>query len=238
MERFRDLIRPFSVFCREPFLFDAHTHTTWTDGNDSPEAMAAAAYAAGMTALAFTEHVRASSTFLSAYAAEIASLRACAPVRVFCGCEAKIAGFDGSLDIPDDADRFMDFVVASVHRMPLGRRLYTASDLGERLCNEIELELTIAAIRRGGFDVLGHAGGMSLATFGRFPEAGFDEIAAACREHGIVFEMNARYHAAVVDLLLDVVARHDPLVSWGSDAHGIEGLAAHARFMKECYVKD
>ena len=77
-----------------------HTHTTWCDGSDSPEAVIQAAIARNFDAIGFSSHAMLPENVLDwvltpekalAYAAEIRSLAAkyADRIRVFCGVEAQ-----------------------------------------------------------------------------------------------------------------------------------------------------
>jgi DNA polymerase (family 10) len=95
---------------------DLHTHTTWSDGKDSLEAMVAAARARGYAYYAICDHSqRLRGDRLREQAAAIDALQeAAAPMKLLKGLEVNIRA-DGSLDVEDADLATLDWVVASVH---------------------------------------------------------------------------------------------------------------------------
>jgi putative hydrolase len=143
---------------------------------------------------------------------------------ILVGFEAKIRDFQGDLDVSIEVRRMSDIQIGSVHRFPLGRKLLSPKDLGKRICQEVELELSIAAIRKQQMSILGHPGGMSIKTFGTFPMEYFREIIAECSYNNIVFELNSTYHAGIYSGLQPMLQQHNPYVSFGSDAHTLDAI--------------
>jgi DNA polymerase (family X) len=94
---------------------DLHTHTTWSDGKDSLEAMVAEAVRRGYEYYAICDHShRLRGGLLEHQASAIESLDAEVPVRLLKGIEANIRA-DGALDVSDEELAMLDWVVASVH---------------------------------------------------------------------------------------------------------------------------
>ncbi len=94
---------------------DLHTHTTWSDGRDSLEAMVARAAEKGYEYYAICDHSqRLREDLLAQQAAAIDALQQQVPVRILKGIEANIRA-DGGLDVADEELATLDWVVASVH---------------------------------------------------------------------------------------------------------------------------
>jgi DNA polymerase (family 10) len=95
---------------------DLHTHTTWSDGKDSLEAMVSAAQARGYAYYAICDHAqRLRGDLLHRQSEAIDELnQRLAPFRVLKGIEVNIRA-DGSLDVSDEDLATRDWVVASVH---------------------------------------------------------------------------------------------------------------------------
>ena len=101
---------------------DLHTHTNWTDGRDTLEAMARRAKAKGYAYMAVTDHspglgltMGLNPERIAARVAEAQKLNAAlAPFRILVGTEVDIRA-NGSLDYPDEVLRGFDIVSASVH---------------------------------------------------------------------------------------------------------------------------
>jgi DNA polymerase (family 10) len=95
---------------------DLHTHTTWSDGKDTLEAMVAAAQARGYAYYAVCDHSqRLRGDLLQRQSEAIDELNAqMAPLRILKGIEVNIR-VDGSLAMSDEELATRDWVVASVH---------------------------------------------------------------------------------------------------------------------------
>ncbi len=106
---------------------DLHTHTTWSDGKDTLEAMVAEAITRGYEYYAICDHShRLRDGRLEQQAQAIDRLNAHTRIQLLKGIEANIR-VDGSVDVADEALATLDWVVASVHssfdRDPTGRVL-------------------------------------------------------------------------------------------------------------------
>src|SRR5205823_13851987 len=95
---------------------DLHTHTTWSDGKDSLEAMVAAAQARGYEYYAICDHSqRLRGDLLRRQSEEIDALNELVtPFRILKGIEVNIRP-DGTLDVDEEDLATRDWVVASVH---------------------------------------------------------------------------------------------------------------------------
>jgi DNA polymerase (family X) len=106
---------------------DLHTHTTWSDGKDTLEAMVARAAQKGYDYYAVCDHSqRLRGDLLARQTEAIDALQAVVPLRILKGIEVNIRA-DGSLDVADHELATRDWVVASVHSSfetdPTGRVL-------------------------------------------------------------------------------------------------------------------
>jgi DNA polymerase (family X) len=107
---------------RGDILGDLHMHTSWSDGRDSIDAMAASAVALGYRYIAITDHSPSSAAAKSLKAEDIGrQAEAIARAReqypqigILHGCEVEILP-DGHLDLPDKVLRRFDIVLASLH---------------------------------------------------------------------------------------------------------------------------
>jgi len=162
-----------------------HCHTEWSDGSASVVAMARATERAGFTFLGISDHSPSDTNGLDAerlrrQASAIADARVAVPrVRILHGVEVDILE-DGSLDLPDDALRRLDFVIASVHR---GLRA-SQSDMTRRI---------VAALRNPLVTILGHPTGRRLIDGRDIPGADFDlgTVCNAAVANGTAIEINA-----------------------------------------------
>jgi DNA polymerase (family 10) len=94
---------------------DMHTHTTWSDGKDSLEAMVARAVAKGYEYYAITDHSqRLRDGRMQQQDEAIDALNELAPLRILKGIEVNIRA-NGELDMSEELLATRDWVVASVH---------------------------------------------------------------------------------------------------------------------------
>ena len=196
---------------------DLHTHTDWSDGGSPLEVMARTAARLGHEYVAITDHSPrlTEANGLTADRLE-AQLELVADVdaqvkgtRVLSGIEVDILK-DGSLDQdPALLDR-LDVVVASVH-----------SDL--RADSIAMTRRMLAAVRNPATDVLGHCTGRLVeGGRGTRPPSRFDarRVFAACAEHDVAVEINARPERAdPPDDLVRLALEAGCLFSIDSDAH-------------------
>lgn len=154
---------------------DLHTHTTWSDGKDSLEVMAAAAVARGYEYYAICDHShRLRGGRLSEQRDAIDALNRRLPIRLLHGIEVNIRA-DGQLDVPDAELATLDWVVASVHHGfgddPTGR--------------------VLAAMENPYVDCIGHLTGRKI---GRRESSPIDvaRVIEKARETGTLLEINSQ----------------------------------------------
>jgi putative hydrolase len=203
-------------------LVDMHMHSTWTDGEGSIEQNIMRAKELGLHCIAATDHIRIDSTYFDDYYNEIKTLSDKLSFNIKVGFEAKVSNFNGDIDVSEKDLKKSEVSICSVHRFPMGRRLIPSKAFSSSVSQEIELELSIAALTKGGFNTLGHPGGMSLRTHGEFKLDYFEEIISTCAKVGIAFDFNASYHQEVKEGLKVLFEKYNPFISIGSDAHRID----------------
>jgi len=195
---------------------DLHSHTRWTDGQNTVKEMAEAAKARGLTYLAITDHSRRLAAAhgldprrLLDQIDEIAAIK----VRGFTllrGIEVDILE-DGTLDLPDSVLARLDIVIAAVHsRFNLSRERQTARIL--------------KALGHPLVTMLAHPLGRLIGV--REPyEVDMLKIVRQAAHRGRFLELNA--HPERLDLH-DVHCRmakeEGALVAVNSDAHSVQQL--------------
>jgi DNA polymerase (family X) len=197
---------------------DLHSHTTLSDGRNTPGEMAEAGRKRGYAYMALTDH-SASHGFGDHVTAErlwkrIEEVREWNKgkrgFRLLAGSEVNI-GLDGSLDYPDDLLGALDWVVASVH---------TSFGVGEPAMTE----RVLAAIESPHVDCIGHLTGRLI---GRREPYGIDveAVAEAAARTGTMLEINGNPNRR------DLSERHARLaieagatIVLNTDAHGVDTL--------------
>lgn len=196
-----------------------HCHTTASDGSNTVAELAAACHAEGYRWLGITDHSRAAS-YAGGLGAddvrrqwdEIDAINAAHPeIRILKGVESDILA-DGSLDYPDEILAGFDFIIGSVHSR------FTMS----------EAEMTarfLRAIENPCLTLIGHPTGRLLLQRQAY-QMDLDAIFAAASAAGVGIEINADPHRLDLDWrVLQRARQAGVMISIGSDAHNIAGLA-------------
>jgi DNA polymerase (family 10) len=204
---------------RKDVRAELHTHSTWSDGKLSIEAMAEEARRRGYKVLAITDHSESLGVAGGLSVDEIQEQRREIDavqrkmgdsIRLLQGAEVEIRA-DGSLDYPDEALAALDIVIASLHS-------------GLRQPREKVTERTLNAIRNPHVDIIGHPTGRMIPDR-EGADLDLEAVFAAAAESGVALEINA--HPSRLDLE-DVLARRAiemgiPL-SLNTDAHAAADL--------------
>ncbi|MDG5818752.1 DNA polymerase/3'-5' exonuclease PolX [Natronococcus sp. A-GB7] len=173
------------LLTRDDIRGDLHTHTEWSDGNTSIEAMVEAAAEMGYDYYGVADHAEGpgvvadmglTDTEILEQVEAIREVAAAAEIEVFAGIEANVDA-DGGIGLGEEVIEALDVIVASPHS-GLGQDATTAT---ARL---------VAAIENPAVDVLGHPSGRLLNE-----RSGLDfdatALGEAAAEHGTALEVNA-----------------------------------------------
>lgn len=171
---------------------DLHTHTDWSDGRASMEAMVQAAIDNGHSFMAITDHSRslgvANGLSIDRLKEQRQAIDAMQEevgdrIKLLQGAEVEILA-DGELDYPDEVLAELDIVVASLHSSLRQPR----PQITERL---------LKAINNPHVDIIGHPSGRLIGR--RDPaDLDYDQVLAAAADSGVALEINA--HPERLDL--------------------------------------
>ena len=200
---------------------DLHTHTGWSDGNDTIPELIAGAAEFGHDYVAITDHatgpgmvggVGVEDDDLREQLPDIRAAADDADIEVFAGVEANVAA-DGSISVADDLLADLDIVVASPHSALDG-------DGTDRL---------VAAAEHPAVDIVGHPTGRYL---NRRPglDVDVERLATAAAEHGTALEINA--NPARLDLsgsAVQTAVEAGAAIAVNTDAHS-PGDFAYLRY--------
>ncbi len=196
---------------------DTHTHSDWTDGVDSIEAMARAARDLGHEYIVLTDHSPSLGITrglppprVEEQRTEIERVnRELAPFRVLHGTEMEIRA-DGSLDYPDELLARYDVVVASIH----SGRGQPAEQLTRR---------ALAAIENPHVDVLAHPAGRIVNRREPLP-LDWPRVFEAAARTGTALEINGSPRLDLEDSLARAAGQAGARLTLASDAHRTEEL--------------
>jgi putative hydrolase len=203
---------------RELLKGDLHSHSEWSDGTTTIEAMADTARWLGHEYLVLSDHspnLRVANGLtperLRDQLKVVAQLNGAADddFRILTGIEVDILD-DGTLDqVPELLDR-LDIVVASVH----GKLKMPSDEMTARM---------LGAVRNPHTNVLGHITGRLVeGSRGTRPGSSFDAKAVfeACAEHDVAVEINSRPERQdPPDALIAMALDAGCFFSIDSDAH-------------------
>lgn len=197
---------------------DFHMHTTYSDGDDTLEAMIAAAAARGYEYHAISDHSGGRGRFgmdreaVRAQRHEIRALSERYGIQTLCGSEVDILP-DGSLDYDDGVLAELDIVIGSVHSAVRQSR----DEMTARL---------IRACENPYVNIIGHPTGRRFDGFPGY-EFDYDAVFAAAARTGTAMEIDGQ--AARLDLPAALARRAKGFgvtFSLDSDAHRTGDLAA------------
>jgi DNA polymerase (family 10) len=167
---------------------DLHLHSDWSgDGKHSILEVVDAVRARGHEYMAITDHSAGVGMGIGLEAEDVRrQIEAVQRIRetldgfeLLAGCEVDVMG-DGSLYLPDDVLRELDWVVASVH-------------VAQRQDSDRITKRLLAAAEHPCVDVIGHPSGRMIGTREGYA---FDveALVEACAAHGTFLEINSQPH--------------------------------------------
>lgn len=195
-----------------------HCHTTYSDGVNTLEQMAAAARGLGWEYLGIADHSQA-----AAYAGGLTHADVVRQVKEIDALNEAVKGFtlfkgtecdilpDGSLDWPEKTLALFDYVVVSIH----SNFKMSEAQMTKRI---------ISALKHPRVTLLGHPTGRLLLSREPYPVDMLQVIQAAA-DHGKAIEINA--HPMRLDLDWRLVAHARDLgvpIFINPDAHSVDGL--------------
>ncbi|OLZ40749.1 DNA polymerase/3'-5' exonuclease PolX [Natrinema saccharevitans] len=170
---------------RDDIRGDLHTHTEWSDGNTSVEAMVEAAADRGYDYFGIADHAEGPGVVgdmgladddILEQVEEIRAVGDDAEIEVFAGIEANVDAA-GEIDLSDDVIDALDVIVASTH-----------SALSQDA--EAATERLVRAVENPAIDVLGHPSGRLLNERSGL-EFDATALGAAAADHDTALEVNS-----------------------------------------------
>ena len=190
-----------------------HTHSNWSDGSDTIEAMARHAIAQGFEYLVMSDHSQSAFYANGLYPDRVKAQHLLIdelneqlkPFKIFKSIESDILN-DGKLDYTDEVLQSFDLVIASVH----SNLKMSEEKAMMRLMNAIENPYTT---------ILGHMTGRLLLSRNGYP-VNHDEIIKACARHKVTIELNAHSRRLDIDWRhINAVVEQGVLISIDPDSH-------------------
>ncbi len=194
-----------------------HSHSKWSDGDNTLEEMAEECIRRGLEYLVISDHSKA-----AAYANGLTEERIreqhrqieqlnerYKPFKIFKSIECDILG-DGSMDYSNNILSTFDLVIASVH-----------SNL--KMTEEKAMMRLMKAIENPYTTILGHMTGRLLLSRNGYP-VDHKKIIDACAANHVVIELNAHPRRLDIDWrYIDYAIDKGVLISIDTDAHSLSG---------------
>jgi putative hydrolase len=188
------------------FYGDYHTHSRYSDGRQSVDAIVEAAVSRGLLEVAITDHgplaavigVKKPESYL-AVKEKISRIQSRYPgIRILLGAEANIRDLSGTLDLEEDIIEELDILIVGLHpytwpgSIQDGWNLMVRNSLrhlGSKFRKEAveaNTKAIIAALNRyPQIDILSHPG--------LFFKIHIEEVAWACKIKQVLFEINCAH---------------------------------------------
>ncbi len=195
-----------------------HSHSNWSDGNNTLEEMAKAAKEQGFEYLVISDHSKSafyaqglSEERIQAQHEQVDALnRKLKDFKIFKSIESDIL-YDGSLDYANAVLATFDLVIASVHSIL-------------KMTEEKAMQRLITAIENPYTTILGHMTGRLLLSRKGYP-LDHKKIIDACAANNVVIELNAHPSRLDIDWRhIDYALQKNVLISIDPDAHSIDGF--------------
>lgn len=195
-----------------------HTHSNWSDGGDTIEAMAQGAIQQGFEYLVISDHSQSAYYAKGLYPDRIKAQHELIdelnekykPFKIFKSIESDILN-DGSLDYTNNILAAFDLVITSVH-----------SNL--KMSEEKAMSRLLKAIANPYTTILGHMTGRLLLSRNGYP-VNHKEIIDTCAAHNVVIELNA--HSRRLDMdwrYIPYAIEKGVLISIDPDAHTVDAF--------------
>jgi DNA polymerase (family 10) len=198
---------------------DLHAHTKATDGRNTLEEMVQAAQDRGYEYLAITNHSKRVSMAHGLDAGDLAK-----EIKEIDRLNGELRGFvvlkaieldilaDGSLDLPDEILKELDFTACSVH--------YNVN-----LSREKQTERIIRAMDNPHFNILAHPTGRLINKRDPY-EVDLERLMAAAKERGCFMELDAQPDRLdLADIYCKLAKDMGVKLAINTDAHSIRDLA-------------
>ena len=190
---------------------DFHVHSNYNDHSAHDLTIANVVRQAeelNLVTVAFTEHIRKTSNWLTEYLREIESFSKDSPVKIIPGFEAKIL-VDGSINCPEEYGKNY-FLIASFHTLYHDKSVW--------------LKALTRAIENPSVDVIGH---IAPETSFRMEQDEVEDLASLIVKNKKIIEINAKYHRPPPEWIVPFMEKGVKF-HLGSDAHRLEDIGQFA----------
>jgi putative hydrolase len=214
-------------------LQDLHSHSNWSDGENTVEEMVNAAINIGLKRFAITDHVWRSSPWVWDYLKECHKIKEKyrGKIEILCGFEAKCLNRDGSIDILDEVAKEADIVLGAIHRIPEGEnKFFTREEIYKEPARAFNfwLESTLNMLSNPKVTTVAHV----TAALNKYALDRFLSLkeATVLLNKFITYskevELNIR-HSDPVFMLKELIKKQKAKTHIGTDSHSVKELYSY-----------
>ncbi|MGB9748362.1 MAG: PHP domain-containing protein [Candidatus Woesearchaeota archaeon] len=229
-------------------IVNTHMHTKYSDGKNSLRQMLKKSITIGYDLIAFSDHVRKSSDWVADYASEILKCKENfrGKIRILTSLEAKVIGFNKKIDISKNDLKKLDFLIASVHSVPLnysgrkranvvegynGKLIRLESPVSKEELIEFWERATLAIIESKEADVLGHPFRIPFLLNVKIRESTVRKIYEEAKINEKIVEISTKYKNE--RKYIKILRKIRPMILIGSDSHSLQELAKTYKINKK-----
>ena len=215
-----------------------HIHTDYTDGECSVKSVVEQAESMGFERIAITEHIDKNSDWFEKFSQEVEILRMNKKsIKIIYGIEPRAIDYDGNLNAPQGIIDNSEIVIGVVHSYPKEERSFETEKYGmHEITAEkalyLEYNASLALIKNGIIDVLGHPGGTYFKHFGKPPYDFYKDIIKEVSQSEVAIEINPFYLENVKEIL-EICMEFNPYIVLGDNAHKLNHLGKAYEAVRE-----
>jgi HisJ family histidinol phosphate phosphatase len=206
---------------------DWHTHSKYSDGDNSPEEIIKTAINLDLKLIAITDHVNNKSNWLENFELEINNLKDKYrnKITVLSGIEAKVVDLEGNIDANDDFFDRVDIVMAAFHRIPIEHGFMSKNKipLQKDLVVRNWKKAMMSVILNPNVDIIAHPTNILKLYNVNISFAIKKQICKAASKNKKIFEYNISHNVPDLQFVKNLRKFEVP-ITIGSDAHNIDTL--------------
>jgi HisJ family histidinol phosphate phosphatase len=240
-------------------IINTHLHTTYSDGKNELKQIIECSIKIGYNLIAISDHVRKSSDWVGDYVNEILKFKDKFKKRItiLTSLEAKVIGFNKKIDISKENLKKLDFLIGSVHSIPLnysgtkranviegynGRLIKLESPVPKEELMEYWERSTLAIIESKEADVLGHPFRIPYLLNLKLKESTVRKIYEEAKRNQKIVEISTKHknEKRYIKTLREI----KPMILIGSDSHSTKELKStfylnkkYSKFFKKEIVR-
>jgi len=206
------------------FFGDYHIHTTYSDGRSTLDAVVNAAKNKGLKEIGISDHSFSTMSYglnQKTFFKQKNQIKKYTGIKIYHGIEANILDYNGSIDVPDDVLKQVDFISIAYHRYVKFKAKKCCKEFiningwgsleNRKKLIEKNTEAYVNAIKKNPVDIVSHLNFRALVNV--------KTVLEAIKEKDIYLELNESHVFALKNNVQDILDSGVKLIVC-SDAHG------------------